>query len=53
MLNHKYLYVKSAICRRKEAAQVEEVLEKVLRSGMELLVGIGRPARRLREVNRK
>lgn len=44
MLNHKYLYVKSAICRRKEAAQVEEVLEKVLRSGMELLVGIGRYA---------
>ena len=28
MLNHKYIYVKSAICRRKEAATVEEVMEK-------------------------
>ena len=44
MLNHKYIYVKSAICRRKEAATVEEVMEKVLRSGMDLLVGIGRYA---------
>lgn len=44
MLNHKCIYVKPAIYRRKEAALVEEVLEKVLRSGMELLVGIGRYA---------